>query len=341
MELREIVNPLLSWYRENARVLPWRSKITPYRTWISEIMLQQTRVETVIPYYERFLNELPDIAALASVPEDRLLKLWEGLGYYSRARNLQKAAKVIMEKYNGSFPDFYKEVLALPGIGEYTAGAILSIAFEKPFPAVDGNVMRVICRLTGDRSDIMENKTRSAIRDELQQIYPAKDCGDFTQSLMELGATVCLPNGAPLCEKCPLKKQCTAQAEDSIMKIPVKKQQKARRIEQKTVLLLEYGDYIAVRQRPDKGLLAGLWEFPMLEGYANTAEIKKYLNQMGCQVGNLKKADSAKHIFSHLEWHMKGYIVQCSEMPSEFTWVSRSQLKKDFALPTALKAFSK
>lgn len=304
-------------------------------------MLQQTRVETVIPYYERFLDELPDISALASVPEDRLLKLWEGLGYYSRARNLQKAAKVIMEKYDGSFPDSYKEVLSLPGIGEYTAGAILSIAFEQPIPAVDGNVMRVICRLTGNRNDIMDNKTRSAIRDELQQIYPQKGCGDFTQSLMELGATVCLPNGAPLCNECPLAKQCTAKAENSITEIPVKKQQKARRIEQKTVLLLECGDYIAVRQRPDKGLLAGLWEFPMLEDYASPAEIKEYLNQTGCKVENLEKVGSAKHIFSHLEWHMKGYIVHCSAIPPEFTWITRDQLKKNFALPTALKAFTK
>lgn len=341
MELKEIVIPLLSWYRKNARVLPWRSKITPYRTWISEIMLQQTRVETVIPYYERFLEELPDVSALASVPEDRLLKLWEGLGYYSRARNLQKAAKVIVEKHGGFFPESFKEVLALPGIGEYTAGAILSIAFEQPVPAVDGNVMRVICRLTGNRSDIMENKTRSAIRDALQPIYPAEGCGDFTQSLMELGATVCLPNGAPLCGECPLSKPCTARAEGSVMEIPVKKQQKARRIEKKTVLLLECGDSIAVRQRPDKGLLAGLWEFPILEGHVNTAEIKEYLNQTGCQVKDIKKAGSAKHIFSHLEWHMKGYIVHCHEMATEFTWITRGQLKKDIALPTALKAFSK
>ena len=341
MKLNEITEPLLHWYQAHARTLPWRENISPYRTWISEIMLQQTRVDTVIPYYERFLNELPTVADLAAVPETRLLKLWEGLGYYSRARNLQKAARCVMEKFDGEFPSSYDDILSLPGIGEYTAGAIASIAFGLPVPAVDGNVLRVVCRLTGDRRDIADPKTKNSIREALRNIYPSENCGDFTQSLMELGATVCLPNGAPRCESCPLAELCTARAKSTVMEIPVKARQKARKIEEKTVLLITCGDQIAIRRRAGEGLLAGLWEFPMLPGHCSAEEAAAFLEEAGFQVKELEKSVSARHIFSHLEWHMRGFRVECAAMPSGFTWVTRRCLKEETALPTAFKAFRK
>ena len=304
-------------------------------------MLQQTRVDTVIPYYTRFLTELPTLSELALVPENRLLKLWEGLGYYSRARNLQKAARIIMEKFGGKFPDSYDDILSLPGIGEYTAGAIASIAFGQAVPAIDGNVLRVICRLTGDRSDIADRKTRNAIRDMLQRIYPTEHCGDFTQSLMELGATVCLPNGPPCCRDCPLADYCTARTEGTFMEIPAKPPKKERKIEQKTVLLLVCGDRIAIRRRAESGLLAGLWEFPLLDGHPAPGEITAFFEKTGIPVKDLRKTISAKHIFSHLEWHMNGFMAECSVRSPEFIWVTRHQLKTELALPTAFKAFRK
>lgn len=343
MKLNQITEPLLHWYERNARDLPWRENSSPYRVWISEIMLQQTRVDTVIPYYGRFLAELPTVAALASVPEARLLKLWEGLGYYSRARNLRKTARIIMENYGGEFPEEYGDILALPGIGEYTAGAIASIAFGKPVPAVDGNVLRVVCRLTGSRSDAADPKTRTRVREALQEIYPSEGCGDFTQSLMELGATVCLPNGAPRCEACPLAEFCTAGNDGTVAEIPVKAPKKSRKIERKTVLLLVRGDEVAVRRRTGQGLLAGLWEFPMLDGHPGKAEVLAFLQQNNVQVKELAESVTAKHIFSHLEWHMNGWLAECPEAggPPEFTWVTRRRLKSEMALPTALKAFRK
>ncbi len=237
-QLSQITEPLLAWYEKNARVLPWRENTDAYRVWVSEIMLQQTRVDTVIPYYERFLRRFPDVAALAAAPEQELLKMWEGLGYYSRVRNMQKAAQQICEKYNGIFPNEYEQLLSLPGIGAYTAGAVASIAWNKPYAAVDGNVLRVVTRLTADSREISDTKFKNEITAALQEIYPVDKCGIFTQSLMELGAVVCMPNGTPRCTECPLQSLCSACAAGTQPEYPVKKKKAQRRIEDKTVLIM-------------------------------------------------------------------------------------------------------
>ena len=262
MDLKSITEPLLGWYDKNARKLPWRDNPTPYRVWVSEIMLQQTRVETVKPYFERFVREVPDVTALAAVPEDRLLKLWEGLGYYSRARNLQKAAKMVLEEYGGTLPAEPKELRKLPGVGEYTAGAISSIAYGRPEPAVDGNVLRVLARLKADGRDVRNPAVKRGEAEELRKIYPQERCGAFTQALMELGATVCLPNGAPLCGSCPLAGLCEGLRTGRAASLPVLLPKPPRRIEERTVFLLLCGGKAALQKRPETGLLAGMWEFP-------------------------------------------------------------------------------
>ena len=261
-ELNQRPIPLLLWYRENARVLPWRSDPTPYRVWISEIMLQQTRVAAVLDYYRRFLEAVPTVADLAALPEDALMKLWQGLGYYSRARNLQKAARQIMESFGGVFPNTYDGIRSLAGVGDYTAGAVASIAFGLPVPAVDGNVLRVVTRITGDPGDITAPAVKRRITESLRQIIPTEAPGQFNQAMMELGATVCLPNGAPLCDRCPAAEFCRARLEDRIGQLPVKAPKKARRIERRSVYLIVSEQGVALRRRPDKGLLAGLWEYP-------------------------------------------------------------------------------
>ena len=231
MELDDLTLPLLLWYRENARDLPWRKKPTAYRVWVSEIMLQQTRVAAVLDYYRRFLEELPDVQALAEVPEERLMKLWQGLGYYSRARNLQRAARTIVSGFGGRFPERYEDIRALPGVGDYTAGAVGSIAFGLPTPAVDGNVLRVIARITGDGGDISTPAMKKRVTEALARVIPVDAPGDYNQALMELGATVCLPNGAPLCEKCPAARLCTAFQQGRTGELPVKAPKKPRREE--------------------------------------------------------------------------------------------------------------
>ena len=258
--LERLPIPLLEWFRDNARKLPWRDDPTPYHVWLSEIMLQQTRVAAVLGYYQRFLEEAPDVAALAALPEDRLMKLWQGLGYYSRARNLQKAARVIVEEYGGVFPSGYAAVRALPGVGDYTAGAICSIALGQAAPAVDGNVLRVYARLCGDNGDIATPQMKKKVTQDLEKIIPVDAPGTFNQALMELGATVCLPNGAPLCERCPVREFCAALAQGCIGELPVKMPKKPRRVEERTVWLIFHGDAVALRRRPGRGLLAGLWE---------------------------------------------------------------------------------
>ena len=305
--------PLLAWYDTHARVLPWRGNPAPYRVWISEIMLQQTRVEAVKPYFERFLAELPDLEALAAVPEDVLLKLWEGLGYYNRVRNLRKAAKAILERYGGVFPSSCEELMSLPGIGEYTAGAIASISFGLPCPAVDGNVLRVIARVTENRGDVMKDKVRGEIASRLKAVYPAGRCGDFTQSLMELGATVCLPNGAPKCAECPLAELCLGFRNGTASGLPVKTKKKARREERRTVFLLRCGDRIALRRRSSEGVLAGLWEFPNVEGALPKREVVKQMEQWGLSVLHIQPSVRAKHVFTHLEWQMSSWFIECAE----------------------------
>lgn len=329
---------LLPWFRENARDLPWRRDREPYHVWLSEIMLQQTRVEAVRSYYARFLAEIPDIPALAAADPDRLRKLWEGLGYYSRVRNLQQAAKVIVERYGGAFPMTLPEIRALPGIGDYTAGAIASICFGLPEPAVDGNVLRVVLRMTGDPSDASLQKTKDAVRAALRSVYPPDCPGNFTQSLMELGATVCVPNGAPSCGTCPLGDVCRSRG-GLWRELPVKTPKKARRGETYTVFLLRCGDHTALRRRDAEGLLASLWELPNLPGLLSPEAALSAASAFGVRPFELTEERERMHIFTHVEWKMRCFTILCREMPDCFFWADRKMLEGEMALPTAFRLF--
>ncbi|OUN34291.1 A/G-specific adenine glycosylase [Lachnoclostridium sp. An76] len=348
-QMKETVQPLVEWFRENQRDLPWRKRMDAYRVWISEIMLQQTRVEAVKPYYERFLKELPDVKALAEVPEDRLLKLWEGLGYYNRARNLKEAACQIMEKYGGRFPETYEEIRGLKGIGNYTAGAVSSFVYGVRKPAVDGNVLRVVTRITADWSDITKAGTRTKVEREVEEVIPAEAAGDFNQSLIELGAIVCVPNGEPKCGICPVSGICLAHAQGRETEFPVKAKKKARRIEKRTILVFRDNEKTAVRKRPDTGLLAGLYEFPGTEGHLKQPEVVRYAKSLGLMPIRVKKLGSAKHIFSHVEWHMVGYEVIVDELeknvrdqgaaPGEILFAELRELKEHYPMPSAFEAY--
>ena len=341
-DLKNIIKPLLTWFSLNARELPWRSDPTPYKVWISEIMLQQTRVEAVKPYFERFTKALPDIGSLAACPEDQLLKLWEGLGYYSRVRNLQSAARQIMSDYNGEMPCDYGELLKLKGIGSYTAGAISSIAFGKAEPAVDGNVLRVLTRLSADDADITDPSFRKKTEDQVRAILPANRPGEFNQALMELGAMVCAPNGDPKCAECPLVSLCIAHKNGQQTIYPVKQRKKPRRIEEKTVLLIRDGDRIVLRKRPSKGLLAGMYEFPAEIGNLSEREAVEKVEALGFTPLRIEKLDEAKHIFSHVEWRMTGFLIRVAEteeIPEGLFLVDREQTERDFPVPSAYAAY--
>ncbi len=328
---------LLNWYDSGHRSLPWREDPNPYYVWVSEIMLQQTRVEVVKPYFTRFVTALPDIPALANASEEQLLKLWEGLGYYRRVRNLQKAAREIMEQYQGVMPKTYPQLRQLAGIGEYTAGAIASIAFGAPTPAVDGNVLRVLARVTEEERCVDSTTVKQEMRRALAQIYPKTRCGDFTQSLMELGAMVCLPNGAPRCEACPLSDCCMAHLHQSTDLYPVRAEKKPRTIEKRTVLLLRNKNTMAVGKRSDQGLLAGLWELPNEEGWLDEKEIKALVLAMGLTPKSITKAKDAKHIFTHIEWHMKLWLIDCKGTGAGLEWVTKEDLKATVSLPSAFR----
>ena len=331
--------PLLAWYDLNGRTLPWRSVVAPYRTWVSEIMLQQTRVGAVIPYFERFMEELPDVSALAAVSEERLLKLWEGLGYYSRARNLQRAAKIVVSDFGGALPQSYHALLSLPGIGEYTAAAIASINFSEPVAAVDGNLLRVAARVSGCGEDIMDAKVRCLFRQRLDAAIDANRPGAYNQAMMDLGATVCLPNGAPKCEICPARTVCEAYKNGLTEVLPVRAKKKSRRIEERTVLLLFQGRKVALRKRPDTGLLAGLWEYPNLPESLDEAGALLALAQMGLSAESIAPAGSAKHIFTHIEWDMKGYFADVAGENDDLIWADADAFDA-FALPTAFKKYT-
>lgn len=339
----KVPEPLVGWYRENARLLPWRENPTPYRVWISEVMLQQTRVEAVKPYYHRFLAALPDIPALAAVPEEQLMKLWEGLGYYSRARNLQKAARQMMAEYGGQMPADYDSLLKLSGFGEYTAGAVASIAFGIPVPAVDGNVLRVFSRLLASGSDIMAPAVRKGYRRLLLETMPKEIPGDYNQALMELGATLCAPNSPPDCGVCPLSSFCRGYAAGNPAAFPVKAAKKERRLEEKTVFVILSPEGLLLRRRPEQGLLAGLWEFPWMEGFLSQPEASACLKQWGIAAEKFRTLRPAKHIFSHIEWRMNGVAVLCGKIlpPEGMTLCRWEDLETDYAVPSAFAAFKK
>ncbi len=342
---------LLAWYDGGRRVLPWREDPTPYHVWVSEIMLQQTRVEAVKPYYERFLAQFPDIAALAAASEEVLLKAWEGLGYYTRVRNLGKAANLIMTEYGGSMPGTYEEIIKLPGIGSYTAGAIASIAFGQRVPAVDGNVLRVYARVLAEKAEITDNKVKRRIEEKFEEIMPEKRSGDFNQSLMELGAMVCLPNGEPKCEECPLKKLCrTGKCGDgTYASYPVKAKKASRRVEEKTVLILHNENKLVITRRPTKGLLAGMYEFPCMEGPASKEQALAFCRgKLGLEPLQIKPLSPAKHIFTHLEWHMTGFEVRLDELASlkegkseNLLMVEKTEIEDRYPIPSAYAAYAK
>ena len=329
---------LLPWFEENKRDLPWRRDRECYHIWISEIMLQQTRVEAVKGYYARFLEKLPTVADLAEADDELLHKLWEGLGYYSRVRNLKKAARVIMTDHGGVFPGEYPAVLALPGIGEYTAGAICSIAFDQPTPAVDGNVLRVVSRLTADDTPIDSPVYKRQVRDALAAIYP-KEAGAFTQALMELGATLCGPNWKPRCESCPCRDFCRGAIEGSAEQFPVKSAKKPRRVEEKTVFILSCDGQYALRKRPDAGLLAGLWQFPDVPEKLSVDQALKTVEAMGLQPREIFRQVERKHIFTHIQWEMTGIYMEVAAPDGDFVWFTAEQIQQETALPTAFRQF--
>ena len=347
-----IAQPLLVWYDAGRRVLPWREDPSPYHVWLSEIMLQQTRVEAVKPYYDRFLRQLPDIESLAEVEEEQLLKLWEGLGYYNRVRNLKKAAVQIMSEYGGHMPEEYGQLVKLPGIGSYTAGAIASIAFHKPVPAVDGNVLRILARLRMDDRDILDTKVRKSIEEELKDIMPADRPGDFNQALMELGATVCIPNGQPKCGECPWHGLCQARIQERILEYPKKAPRKPRTIEKKTILVILDEHCVALHKRADRGLLAGMYEFPMLDGHVQEEEVIAYLRRVGISPIRIQKLGPSRHIFTHKEWHMIGYQVRVDELAAsdlrmqggkskeEYIYIDPAETKERYPIPSAFAAYA-
>ena len=305
-------------------------------------MLQQTRVETVIPYYMRFLAEVPSIRDLAEVDDDRLHKLWEGLGYYSRARNLRRAAQIVVAEHGGVFPDSYEKILTLPGIGPYTAGAIASICFDAPTPAVDGNVLRVAARIAASDMDITSTTARKDVTAALARIYPQKNRGAFTQSLMELGATICVPNGAPKCGECPCEKICAARARGETTRYPVKQPKKNRTERDITVLLLTCGGKIALRKRPPKGLLANMWEFPNVPGALDATEALDAAKKIGLSPLRVTHTRQKKHVFTHVTWHMTAHEISCAceaDAEKNLTWVTKEELAERYGLPTAFRQF--
>ena len=345
--MENIAPALLDWFYANRRILPFREDPTPYHVWLSEIMLQQTRVSAALPYYERFLAALPDIPALAACEEEKLHKLWEGLGYYSRVRNLQKAARIVCEQYGGQLPADYDALRALPGIGDYTAGAIASISFGLAVPAVDGNVLRVFSRLYNDPGVITEPAVKKAFTARVMEHQPPEKAGDYNQALMELGALVCLPNGAPLCGQCPLAALCAARAAGTMLELPRKAAPKARRVEPVTVVLAEDAEgRFLLQQRPGKGLLAGLWQPVLWEDTTLTAaETAARLAALGldCTGVHFTPLPAAKHIFTHIEWHQSGYFLTVPEQPAPAgcVWAGKEQLEAAYTLPGAFKVYKK
>ena len=341
--LREAVEPVIQWYRENHRNLPWRNTRDPYRIWVSEIMLQQTRVEAVKRYYERFLSELPTVKELAEVPEDRLMKLWEGLGYYNRVRNMQKAARQVMEEYQGEFPHTYDTIRSLTGIGNYTAGAVSSFAFGIPKPAVDGNVLRVLSRILASEEDIMKACVRSWMERAVEEVIPEQNASDFNQGLIELGALICVPNGDPRCRECPAAGLCLAREKGIQTRLPVKAKAKARRIEKRTVLIFRDARGVAIRKRPSRGLLAGLYELPNVEGHLTGRQAADYGKSIGLMPVRVRKLEDAKHIFSHVEWHMIGYEMLVDELEkscgAEMIFAKKEELETVYSIPSAFESY--
>lgn len=340
--MKKIVDPLLEWYSIHKRMLPWRVDKKPYHVWVSEIMLQQTRIEAVIEYYHRFMKELPTIPDLAKYPQDKLLKLWEGLGYYNRVHNLQKAAQIILDKYQGKFPETYQEILGLPGIGEYTASAISSICFSLKEVTVDGNVLRVYMRINNCYDNIDVPKTRKKVREELMKVIP-KEAGNFNEAMMELGETICIPNGIPKCMECPIKDLCKANQKQTILELPIRQEKKDKKEELYTVLLFIYQNRIAVQKRKGDGLLHSMWQFPNMENHLSKKQLEQYLEVNKISTLKVKRSISYTHIFTHKKWNMCSYLIRLDKKIEleNISWVNLEELEKEYALPTAFQPFKK
>ena len=346
-KIKRTIPALLSWYELHARSLPWRQNPTPYRVWISEIMLQQTRIEAVIPHYYAFLERMPTLQALAEIDQAELLKCWEGLGYYSRARNLQRAAQMVVSNGETELPTRYAELLQLPGIGEYTAGAVASICFNECVPAVDGNVLRVLARLTGDDTDVLSPAGKKKFTELAKRLIPPDAAGQFNQAIMELGETVCLPNAAPKCEKCPFSEICEAKRKDVALQLPVRKKPNKRKIEPRTVFVLKTEGRptrVLLHKRASTGLLANLFEFPNGDGTFNKEQALGFLESIGIKPLALHELEPAKHVFTHIEWHMSGYFATVeipSALPEDYFFVTKEELENQYAVPSAFRAFIK
>lgn len=340
----DFVRSLITWYGASKRTLPWRETADPYRIWVSEIMLQQTRAAAVIPYYERFIRELPDIPHLAACGDERLLKLWEGLGYYSRARNMKKAAVLISEKYDGHFPEEAPEIRKLPGVGSYTAGAIASIAFGREVPAVDGNVLRVWSRIRAYEGNILENAAKKAAEKDVGETFLNKGYhpGDVNQALIELGALVCLPGGGARCGECPLTHVCRAHSAGRTDQIPVRIRKMKRRAEDITVLIVRDGERTAIVRRPETGLLAGMYEFPNVRGHISEKEAVAFVASKGYDALHVRKLPPAKHVFTHLDWNMTGYEIKTGEHADGGAWQFSplSELESEKPLASAFSAYA-
>ena len=340
--MQEIFSAIIAWHKQNRKQMPWREDPTPYHVWLSEIMLQQTRIEAVIPYYKRFLSALPTIESLAECDDDALMKLWQGLGYYSRARNLKKAARLVMERYGGELPADKKQLLKLPGVGDYTAGAISSIAFLRGEPAVDGNVLRVYMRLTEGEEDIADLSVRRRVCEILRKDYPVGiDARLLTEGIMELGEIVCIPNGEPKCKDCPVRESCLSHRHGTTDRYPVKAQKTPRKRVPRTVVLLACKGKIALQKRKEEGLLAGLYEFPCIEGEKDIHGVEEWLITQNIKAKGVQPMGSAVHIFTHLEWHMTGYFSECEEEGGDYQWFSKEEIDENIPIPTAYAAFQK
>ncbi len=332
---KDFTEKILSWYHKNRRTMPWREEPLPYYIWISEIMLQQTRVDTVIPYFHRFIEKYPDISSLSESDEEELLKYWEGLGYYNRVRNLRVTAMNLMENYDGKLPETFHELLKLKGIGEYTAGAIASEAFGEKVPAVDGNVFRVMARLLGVKEDIKEKKVMDYIKETVKELLPEEEVGNFNQGMIEVGALICIPNGSPKCGLCPVRKYCVAYDQELQDEIPKKKKQKERKVEERTVLILESDRTFAIRKRPEGKLLGGLYEFFHEEGFYEKEEVLNLLKDMNLEPISIEPLKDKKFLFTHIEWRLKAYHITQEELLFE----SIEDIKKKYTLATAFRDY--
>lgn len=338
---QDVSENIIKWYQENKRILPWRMDKDPYHVWISEVMLQQTRIEAVVNYYNRFMKELPTVFDLAKIDEDKLLKLWEGLGYYNRARNLKKCAIILVEKYNGCFPKKYDELINLPGVGEYTASAISSICFNEKESCIDGNVLRVFTRINNATRNISDKKVKDDIRKTLMENMP-EDSGDFNEGLMELGEVICIPNSEPKCNICPVHEYCKAYINKTYQNLPVKTKKQGKKEEDVTVFLFKHHEKVAISKRDDKGLLANLWEFPNIQDKLSLKKVKGYLEKENISYKKVSKSIQNTHIFTHKIWNMSAYIIELENIENlNYIWVTKTELETKYAIPTAFEPFKK